>query len=80
MAERPTKLPTERTYAAEPHHDIVHKLNYWSEDLRRRGLIVEGTVMFEAATEIMAWRAENGGRGRPRAYRGLVGDVFRGPG
>lgn len=78
MAERPTQLPTERSLAATTHADIVHKANYWSEDLRRRGLMVEGLVMYDLATEIMTLRAQLGAAVDLRpAHRGLVGDVYR---
>lgn len=74
----PTRMNTERALAASTPADIVHQLNYWSEDLRRRGAMVEGCIMFDAATEITMLRAQLGAKvDLRRAHRGLVGDVYR---
>lgn len=73
----PRQLGNERTTNSALEADIVHKLNYWSEDLRSRGLLVEGVVMYEAATEIMMLRAETGGVARGKARRGPMGDISR---
>lgn len=73
----PTKLPNDRTWASNVPADIAHKLNYWAENLRGRGLHAEGTLMYEAATEIMALRGELGAAPRTKALRSPTGEVCR---
>lgn len=59
--------------------DVVHKGDFWSEELRRRGLHAEGVVMHELVSEIMFLRGVCGAQPSLKpARRGPRGDASRG--